>query len=435
MKYDEFKSNFCKLFGYNFLENEGSNYFTDSILLNGESSDKHLHEKDLQDYFEKLDNYSYEEATMYNEKTMEIILNDENQTSLIYFFEENKSWSLEDTQNNIFYKISFISPEMLLFMIKFTIEKVYSTKEQKNTDAALVKFMRNMKINSRRRGRTEDESGDISLIDYLLKLVGRRYVSLKISSNDKRSFESFVGLKNSYLFNTMYLTNRSLIEHIEFDSILFPTRERLERSKQQLEIAPLKSYNANIINYYKKAMSSSDPYIQYISFYHILEYFYDETYYRYLVNDMRGKITHPDFSYKSDEELIKLAKFAQNRLRQFGEDGQGNELESLKYVLKEFVNIPDLKTKLEELKGDWVSYYSNHKVTFSDGPVLNFKDDQAMGSIAKRIYYTRNSLIHSKSGKKELTYHPYNHENLLKQEIPLIKKISEMIIIMSAEML
>ena len=435
MEYHEFRDYFCDFLKMDFIEDGENSYFLHRIQVD---NDKKLHffEEDLQEIYQDLYNYNYEQATMYNKNSLESILMDEGTPPLSYYFDLKESWNLEDSQNEISYEASVISPKLLVYLIKNSLENVYLTKEHKRIDSRLFNLLfRNMRTHVRMGDAFINEQTDMSIIDYLQLLIRSKLISLKISSTKDQAFETLVDFKNSYIFNTMYLTNLALIEHFDFESVLFPFRERLNRRKQQIEEVPLRKYNANIISYYQKAMSSSDPYIQYISFYHVLEYFYDETYYRYLVNDMRNLITHPDFSYKSDEELLKLAKFSQNRLRQFGEDGQGNELESLKYVLKEFIDISTLKNKLASTQEELVSYYSNQKVSFSNGPVINFNDETGLSSIAKRIYFTRNSLVHSKSGKKDLAYHPYNHEAILRKEIPLIKKISEMIIIISSEII
>ncbi|ELI6299579.1 TPA: hypothetical protein ACR6KW_002043 [Enterococcus faecalis] len=432
MNYIEFRDYFCEFFRFDIVEKGTETYFTMPRF----SDDKNWFSgKSMREIYDKLENFSFDQATMYNNKYMEVILENDSRNSLLFNFrndQDDECLKLNDDQNGISYEISTISPELLVYLIKRTIEKIFLKKEQKRVDSRFFNSLRNMSMHSSYNERNSEEFEDLSIIDFLFKSLRGRFVSLKITSDKNKSFESFVNLKNGYIFNTMYSTDKVLNDCVEFDLVLFYSRTKIDRTIQQLEVAPLKTYNGDIINYYKKAMSSIDPYIQYISFYHVLEYFYDETYFRYLVKDMREKITHPDFSYKNDEELLKLAKFAQNRLRQFGEDGQGNELESLKYVLKEFIDISDLKNKLSV--GD-VNYYSCSKVTFSDGPVVTFEDENGFGPIAKRIYFTRNSLVHSKSGKKDLTYHPYNHEEILKKEVPLIKKIAEMTIINSASLI
>lgn len=417
-------------------KNDGQGLFTFKL---GQDNYINIKEENFQGIYENIDTYFYEEATMFGNNSMEVTLQDDSPNSLIFDFRPDGSegdWKLEDHQNKVAYEISGISGSFLIYMLRETIRKIYLSGEQDRFNSNLFSIMRTYRMNySRRREREGDKFQELQglpIIDFLLESMRGRMISLKITSEELRKPDFFLNLKNGYLFNSMYSTNRSLTEFMDLDSVMFRTRMIIDRTRGQLEDAPLRIYSPDTINYYKKAMSSSDPYIQYLSFYHILEYFFDETYHRYLVNDLRDSLTHPDFSYKNDDDLLKLAKFAQNRLRKFGEDGQGNELESLKYVLKEFVDITNLSNKLGS---DIVTYYSTSKVAFSSGPVLNFKDDKSFSVLAKRIYFTRNSLVHSKSGKKELAYHPYHHEGVLKKEIPLIKNISEMIIINSAELL
>ena len=198
-------------------------------------------------------------------------------------------------------------------------------------------------------------------------------------------------------------------------------------------IVPKREYNSDIVDYYKLAFSSNDPYIQYISFYHIIEYFYDEVFKRKMIEDLTDKITQPDFSYKNEDQVFGLATFIKNRIKMNVNEGQGNETESLKYVLKEYINIEELKNKLD--KND-LKFYSENIVSFSKGPTISWRDEPGIyTNITKRIYFTRNALIHSKSGKKDKMYKPYRDEMLLQKEIPLVRVIAEMIIINSSKVI
>ena len=79
---------------------------------------------------------------------------------------------------------------------------------------------------------------------------------------------------------------------------------------------------SDVVDYYKLALSSNDAYIKYISFYHIMEYFYDEVFKKKMINDLRDKITNPGFSYKNDDKVYEMALFIKNRLRMNDESGQ-----------------------------------------------------------------------------------------------------------------
>ncbi|KAK2313562.1 hypothetical protein XC49_19995, partial [Clostridioides difficile] len=113
-----------------------------------------------------------------------------------------------------------------------------------------------------------------------------------------------------------------------------------------------------------------------------------------------------------------------------------NELESLKYVLSEYISIEDLKVRIDTLDSKAVQYYQNNKVPFCNAPIIGWNDTQgAFAQIAKRVYFTRNSLVHSKSGKNKERYRPYKDEKQLQMEIPLVKAIAESIIINSSKIL
>lgn len=259
--------------------------------------------------------------------------------------------------------------------------------------------------------------------------------SLKIHSGGTRSLASFKKLSNSFSFEFMYQADIAFIECKSINDIfnlnLFP-RNRFDIT--QLDKPPLRKYTDDVIDYYKLALSSSDPYIKFISFYHVMEYFYDEIFKKKLITDLKEKITHPSFSYKNDDKIYDVALFIKNRLKMNVQDGQGNELESLKFVLVEFITIDELKTRIDEIEGTAVQYYQNAKVAFCNAPTISWNDTQGVYTqLAKRIYYTRNSLVHSKSGKNDERYRPYKNEPELQMEIPLAKAVAELIIINSSK--
>ena len=118
------------------------------------------------------------------------------------------------------------------------------------------------------------------------------------------------------------------------------------------------------------------------------------------------------------------------------ESGQGDELESLKFVLNEYITVGDLKFRTDAINPNAVNYYQSNKVSFCDAPSIGWNDTQgASTQIAKRVYYTRNALVHSKSGKNKERYRPYNDEKQLQKEIPLLKASAESIIINSSKIL
>ncbi len=92
---------------------------------------------------------------------------------------------------------------------------------------------------------------------------------------------------------------------------------------------------------------------------------------------------------------------------------------------------PDLKEKIEIYNDELVQYYQDNIVSFSGGEKVDLSaidQEEAYKLLSKRIYKTRNSLVHSKESEKK-KYVPFNDDRILIKEIPLMRFIAESIII------
>jgi len=331
----------------------------------------------------------------------------------------------EDISNGIRYTLGYPSIEYCIFLLLKLIESP-------NNHNIFSVYSRLRRISSYLLYDNEEK---ITFETILSKMINE--LSLKIETIEPTEFDDFRVYKTSFEFQFMYRSGFPLIEFIDVDNMfhLSPTiRNRIDI--KQLDTPPQRHYAKDVVDYYKQALASTDPYIKFISFYHVMEYFYDEVFKKKMVADLRTKITHPDFVYKDDEKIYDIALFVKNRLRMDDEFGLGDERESLKYVLSEYVPIDEIKTRISAIDPDSVKYYETTKVTFCNAPAIPWSDTQGVYTqIAKRIYFIRNSLVHSKSGKNHERYKPYNDEAQLQKEIPLVKVIAELIIINSSTIL
>ena len=90
-----------------------------------------------------------------------------------------------------------------------------------------------------------------------------------------------------------------------------------------------------------------------------------------------------------------------------------------------------MRQKLNEYDDTLLKYYKNTKVVFSAGVEVDIESgdvEAVIKSLAKRIYATRNALVHSKEGDKT-KYTPFKDDRMLVKEVPLMRFISEMVII------
>ena len=150
-------------------------------------------------------------------------------------------------------------------------------------------------------------------------------------------------------------------------------------------------------------------------------------------------IQHPGFSAKRTKDIVKIVDLIKKKNRQNKEEFQGSELEALELTLKKFVDISELLNDLTEFSDSIIDYYKLTEVSFSKGDTVDLRDisnEKLYKKLAARIYKTRNALVHSKSNESRLNergvYNPFANSQELTMEIPLMRYISEAIIINSA---
>ncbi|CCU58561.1 hypothetical protein [Bacillus subtilis] len=342
-------------------------------------------------------------------------------------FGEGTHRKIEDGDNKVNYEIGFeVSDYYIVWLYKKLFEKI--PNEIKLEIKRRVYFAL---TGGRNRFRKEiGDAKDISLLHIMRSAI--KCVTLKVRKEKTTKINLEEAIDS---FSYTYMCNMHSPIKIYSIEDVFGVLNRQKRAQRNDFQAPKRKYNSNLIDYYNLAISSRDPFISFISYYHIIEYFFDEVYREHQINTLRTSITSPRFSYKDDNELFKIIKKIINDNRHVKENGSGNEQRSLNYVLNKFLH--DLDEFKQRLDTDELNFYQNNSVSFSAGDVINWEknDDKIIKAISNRVYKTRNALIHSKSSKKDVTYHPYLHKTELEKEISLIKAIAESIIENNSELL
>lgn len=422
----EVKKLLCRLFRCTNINDDNDDVVFEVHSFRGEQENVviTISNSELQELYDKVSIMGTNGLELYSENNYEIALNIDHP---IMRWQEFLLVS-DDSVNGISYEIGYPTIEYSLYLLMLIIDMNHQQGRRIEALPVRLRSPYGIHINS--------EMGD-TLETILPKRIGEFSLKIKNTSADYKSLDMFRKMKTSFIFEFMYKTGNYLIEFLDILD-MFPINRGMRKraNGMQIDTPPLREYSEDVVDYYKQALASNDPYIKYISFYHIMEYFYDEIFKRKMVTDLKNKITHPDFSYKDDDKIFEIAKFVKNRLRMNDETGQGNELESLKYVLKEYVSIDDLKTRINTIDSNALNYYQNNKVSFCNAPIIGWADSQGVFTqMAKRIYFTRNSLVHSKSGKNKERYRPYQDEKQLQLEIPLVKAVAEAIIINSSKII
>ncbi|QAA31229.1 hypothetical protein [Clostridium manihotivorum] len=336
-----------------------------------------------------------------------------------------KYLSMDDYQNKIHYELSKASDEYLLFLL------------EKLSEANMLKeFRRNFLFLSHVMFDRAKENAKKDFFEFL-KLFFREIDTLKIRSEETRGYAEFEKLNNAYLFSLAYNLEFSVIEIKLLDE--FISSERIMRIRRDHENPdpPKRKYIPDLIYHYQMAVSSESPFLQYISYYHIMEHFFEKIYNDELIRLVQYEISSPSFSIKRETDIKKVIKIINKKLQSRKEEFSVNEKEALELVLLKYIDIEKLKKKIAEYDETLIEYYKNTEVQFSGGYKIDLDTAQSKDAIKKisgRIYKTRNSLVHSKETDM-LKYVPFKHDKYLIKEIPLLRFISEEIIIMTSELL
>lgn len=370
--------------------------------------------------------YTNGSTYLYNSHSFEMLISPSD-TRIMFRYQEDCLDIFDDT---ISYKLSMPSQEMVLgFLTSIPI-------------AELRRFRRPYPVRYSYQRENDSETDEITLFDLILRSL-RIHTSLKIvSPNKELTAETYKRHANSFLFNLSYNTGFVCKPVPDINDLAFDHRGLvpMRRLKAKEMDVPHLFYNSELTEQYNLALSSSDPFIQFIAYYHIMEHFFDDVYNGTLIKSIREILTNPSFSAKKPKEISKIINIVQKKTKASKEGFQGSELEALELTIKAYMTMEELHQSLYDYNPDLINYYKTHTITFSDGDTLNFEDysnEKLPKKVAARIYKTRNSLVHSKSNSARIKdrgiYHPFTDEKELAKEIPLMRLIAEAIIIRSAE--
>ena len=196
---------------------------------------------------------------------------------------------------------------------------------------------------------------------------------------------------------------------------------------------PRRQYDQEAVRYYLEGSGSRSAYFKYLSYYHVLEFYFDAVFKDMIVEILREEMTKPGI-YQNETKLYRIAKNIKDKFHNNRDRGEGNELETLKYIVSHILSVNNIKDRIDYLNPRAAEYYRNNKMSLSsddsdaDAPKINWGREGVGDDIAKRVYKTRNALVHSKSGIKN-RYHPGESDAALILELPLVQALAEELII------
>ena len=358
-----------------------------------------------------------DETALYGDNNYEIIVREESTVPFRRFREDKIEVNNED--NGVTYELSPASTEYFIWLLAEITQKM----SPKDIGYGYIP--------SHRLENLLNENKEASLIKFI-QFSSFRILTLKIKSDKQIPLSHYSKLTHAFVFHLGFNLDIALVPQRLLEEIARRGRiTRMRRSNPEEIDPPRRIYNEDIVQHYLLAVSTDSPVIEYLSYYHVLEHFYETVYNEDLIESIRTTITNPGFSYKRKKDIGQLIATIKKSLQFRSETITFSEENALRLCLSKYVSLSELQDKLTNYDETLLDYYKNNKVSFSSGSevdICNDNDESIIKALTKRIYKTRNALVHSKDGDKS-KYTPFKDDRILVREVPLMRFISEMVIL------
>lgn len=266
----------------------------------------------------------------------------------------------------------------------------------------------------------------------------KRLFTIKVYNTNQSTADNNLKFTNSIIDSCIFSFSslkQTTINVIDF----FPKRRRLREQKEDIfKIQtgnnfnfPKVKINPHLLKFYQLASSTDFESHKFLSYYHILEYFFLAVSDQNLYEKLSRRINDPKFRTTS-QNLDKLIQDMNSHKT------ENDETEMLKNVLIKYVNEDDLiefVKEYETLIND--NIYTKKRTIFGNEiNGTNLQSGHVFGPISKHIKTVRNALVHSSDRhERNDRFIPYSKSSMdiVKSEIPVLKFIAEQLIIATAE--
>ncbi|MFI5822637.1 hypothetical protein ACIA8I_26595 [Streptomyces rishiriensis] len=327
-------------------------------------------------------------------------------------------------ENSLTFSLGAPSLAYALYML----HRIYEAESSGGRRHSVFRRMRDRLRMRMNRVAETVEGRDATLAEVISSLFPN--YTIRIESTHERS--DYRALCESFLFTLSYNYDNSFLMASGIESIFRASRiERVRRVKDGEIDAPRMTYKSDLVHHYQLAVSAESPLLAYLSFYHVAEHFFEKVYNDDLIDQVRLKIADPAFSLKRSRDVGGVIKVITNAQKKTRDEGGVDEQKALALVLRRFVKLTKLVDDLDEYDPHIVQHYRSTAASFSDANTVDLRGaqvDEVISSLAKRIYKTRNSLVHAKDGARP-KYFPFTNDEELAREVPLMRFCAEQIII------
>lgn len=175
-------------------------------------------------------------------------------------------------------------------------------------------------------------------------------------------------------------------------------------------------YESEPLMYFNNGIATEDIRMKYLSYYQVLEYFFNRTQ-NYRLLDQIQSGNYIGNNVINHKELKGILKKYVNSL---------SERESLKLVLTRGMDIEIIREWISD-SSDRIEQYTqclNDKIKID----LSKSDEKVISKISERIYYYRCAIAHAKGDTDDYLAIPEESDDIIEKEIPLLKLIAQNIL-------
>ncbi len=363
------------------------------------------------------------DLSLFDHRKWEILVREE--SSVAVGPSRRDDLTVRDEDNRITYRVMVASDTYLLFFL----EMVSALNEPRLYNRGYYPPMIDRWL--------ADQESPPSVFDLIRRML-LRVKTIQVVTDTVTTPERMSALANSFLFQLAYNTDTSLVPQRGLESLSRASRiSRMRRTRASDIDPPRRTYNADLIHHYLLAIATDNRVVEYLSHYHVLEHFYEAVFSNALIKKVQDLLTDPGFSYRRDKDIRALIRTVKKSWKIQNDSVSFSEEHALYLTLTEFIDLPSLIHELENYDTTIIEHFKRNPVAFANAPVVDLRgDDHAtvLKSLAKRIYATRNALVHSKDGDKA-KYTPFADDRALTFELPLMRFVAEKTILRNSTLI
>lgn len=296
--------------------------------------------------------------------------------------------------------------------------------DEKTIEVLKDRFRR--RFNSRRKYRPDEERVSLHSFDFILMTPTTAVFTSSVDLKQEELGDVGARKIKACLFKLAYSDGEAWELRERFGQSSTKIVEDVEPSDMKI---PTATYNDHLVSYYKVATSSAFSDQAFLSYYHILEYFFLRVSDEIVHVGLKSVINDISFS-TSYENINKIMSIIKKN------DNSSDELEMLKAVIKKYVQEDELLEyikSIEEKAGS--ALYTKPKIKiFGENLNIDNRPGHVIGTTSKILKHIRNALVHSSDKyNRDECFLPFSESiSIVVLYNPLIKFLAQKVIFSNA---